>query len=306
MKEKDARFENIKKCPVCASSSLSSFKKRTFDYLDLSKDQVKITDSEYGKIWDLSRCGNCTHVFANPCPTPAFIHSLYSEVADPIYEEEAQGRAKNFIRILSFLGKLYPNKEILFDVGAATGILLHLARQRGWKSEGIETSTWAVKVAAEKYNLNLLEGSFESHPLKPNHYTAVTMVDFIEHIPRPFDAVRKAFEILAPGGTLCVVTPDINSMATKITGLKWWHFRPGHLGYFSLKSLSFLLDRGGFRIKKRRKYSWTFSAHYLLSRKRGLKFLLKDPDLTSFWKKIPIKLALGDSFEIYATKVKRT
>ncbi|MDH5384471.1 MAG: hypothetical protein OEY18_07175, partial [Candidatus Aminicenantes bacterium] len=63
------------------------------------------------------------------------------------------------------------------------------------------------------------------------------------------------------------------------------------------------LRQAGFHIFKQRKYSWTFSAYYLLSRRPRLKFLLKNPLMASIWKKISIKLALLDSFEIYAKKV---
>jgi 2-polyprenyl-3-methyl-5-hydroxy-6-metoxy-1,4-benzoquinol methylase len=305
MKKEAKRFEYLKKCPVCESSFLSLFKKKTFDFLSLDEEQVKITDSQYGKIWDLSRCQNCSHIFANPCPSEDFISSLYAEVEDPLYEEEAQGRSKNFLSILIHLEKMLPQKGAIFDVGAATGIFLNIAQQRGWNVDGIEISSWAAKLAKEKYGLLLQEGSFETAELRKNHYTAVTMVDFIEHIPHPLQALSEAYDILSPDGVLCLVTPDINSMAAKIAGRKWWHFRPAHLSYFSAKSLYTLLRRSGFQVLKERKYAWTFSAHYLISRHRQFKFLLKSPFLASFWKKIQIKLALNDSFEIYAIKETR-
>jgi SAM-dependent methyltransferase len=289
-------------CPVCASFSLVSYKKATFDYFRLNRDQIKITDSDYGKIWDLTRCQNCSHIFANPFPSQDFIRSLYVTTEDPLYEEEAKGRSKNFAKILSFLDKTFPERGVLFDVGAATGILLNLARERGWQVEGIEPSVWAVHLARKRYRLELMEGAFEEAPLKTDYYTSVTMVDFIEHIPHPFEAATKAYKALSPGGILCLVTPDINSRTAKLMGGKWWHFRPGHLGYFTKKSLETMLHRSGFRIIKQRKYSWTFSLHYLLSRRPGLSFLLKNHILASFWKKIRIKLALQDSLEVYARK----
>ena len=302
MKREHKDFERFKKCPVCSSSSLASFKKSTFDFFRLSQDQIKITDSDYGKIWDLSRCQNCSHIFANPSPSPEFISSLYSSVEDPLYEEEAEGRSKSFIRILIRLERIHPSKATLFDVGAATGIFLNLARQRGWEVDGIETSSWAVTSAEQKYNLHLREGSFEEAEVKKNSYAAVTMIDFIEHTPRPFQALVKAHEILSADGVLVLVTPDINSLAAKIAGKRWWHFRAGHLAFFNSRSLHTLLQRSGFQVIKERKYAWTFSAYYLISRKRRLQFLLKNPVLASFWKKIQLKLALGDSFEIYARK----
>ncbi len=287
---------------MCSSTSLAPHKEGSFDESNLNEAHIKITDSDYGKIWSLSRCNSCSHIFANPCPTQEFLQSLYGETEDPLYQEEARGRSKNFKRILTILDKIHPERGILLDVGAATGILMNISQERGWRVEGVEPSAWAVRTARERYNLKILEGAFEAVRLPTEHYNVVTMVDFIEHIPRPFEAVSAAQRILIPGGTLCLVTPDIKSLAAKIMGRKWWHFRAGHLGYFSKKSLQSLLQRAGLRLIKMRKYSWTFSLHYLLSRKSGFNFLSKSKILASFSKKIPIKLALQDSFEIYATK----
>jgi len=302
MAEAQDNFIRLATCPVCGSPSLAPYKKRTFDYRSLHQDQVKITDSEYGKIWDLDRCENCTHVFANPCPSPDFIDSLYGEVEDPDYEEEAEGRSKNFRDILVAIEKYQPEKGNLFDVGAATGILLNLARNRGWHAEGIEASRWAVDLAKKRYNLDISLGSFGSHPIRPDHYSAVTMIDFIEHIPNPSDAAGRAHQILDPEGILCLVTPDIESLAARISGGRWWHFRPGHLSYFTMRSVITLLKKSGFRVKALKRYSWTFSVHYLLSRKDSFRTMLDDPSLALFFKKIPIKLALRDSLEIYAVK----
>jgi 2-polyprenyl-3-methyl-5-hydroxy-6-metoxy-1,4-benzoquinol methylase len=202
------------------------------------------------------------------------------------------------------LDKLHPERGILFDVGAATGILLDISRKQGWHVDGIEPSKWAIGVARDTYDLEIREGVFEKATLPNEHYTVVTMVDFIEHVSHPMDAISMAHKILVPGGTLCLVTPDIDSLAARIFGQKWWHYRPGHLAYFSKKSLNFLLRKSGFQPRKTRKYSWTFSLHYLLSRKPGLHFLLKNHVFASFCKKIPLKLALQDSLEIYATKDK--
>lgn len=291
-------------CPVCRAGDLVPFKKATFDTSLLRPEQVKITDSEYGKIWDLSRCRTCGHIFADPCPNPQSIASLYSQVEDPHYEEEAEGRSRNFLRLLDRLDKLAPEKGALLDVGAATGILLDLARRRGWSPEGIEISEWAVRVARRKYGLCLRQGNLLELDLPREHYAAVSMVDIIEHIPQPLPAAARAWEVLKPGGLLCLVTPDIHSLAAKAAGRRWWHLRPGHLAYFSWQSLAVLLGRTGFRIVELRRYAWTFSAHYLLSR-RPVFHGLAESGLTSFLKRIPIKLPLGDSFEIYAEKVLR-
>jgi SAM-dependent methyltransferase len=301
MRHEEERFRTLAACPACDGATIQEYQKRTYSGR-LTQDQIKITDSQYGKTWDLSICADCGHIFANPCPTPDLLASLYGRVEDPLYEEEAEGRSKNFRRILRRLEKLIPERGALFDVGAATGILLDLARQRGWEPAGIEPSSWAVRVAAQKYKLDLIEGRLETAPLPDGQCAAVTMVDFIEHTAVPFEALKKAHAILKPAGILVLVTPDIHSRAARLAGRRWWHLRPAHLAFFSRRSLSELLRRSGFTVVVERRYAWTFSAHYLLSRNPAFQAAFKGGVLASLLKKIPIKLALRDSFEVYAAK----
>ena len=301
MRQVESGFRTFTACPACAGADIRAYQKGTFSGR-LTHDEVKITDSQYGKTWDLSLCTDCGHIFANPCPTPEFLASLYGRVEDPLYEAEAAGRSRNFLRLLRRLEKLIPERGALFDVGAATGILLDLARRRGWEPAGIEPSSWAVRAAADKYGLRLIEGTLERASLSKDRYAAVTMVDFIEHTALPFEAVGKAQAILRPAGILVLVTPDIHSRAARLAGRRWWHLRPAHLAFFSRRSLEALLRRAGFSILAERRYSWTFSVHYLLSRKPAFEVLLNGLGPASFLKRIPLKLALGDSFEVYAIK----
>ena len=193
------RFERVAACPACGGTRLRPWKKGSIGLRALRPEDVKITDSRYGLTWDLGRCDDCGHIFADPCPTPAFIASLYGALEDPLYEEEAGGRAMNFRRVLARLERLRPEKGRLFDVGAATGILMNLARERGWEVDGVEPSAWAVAFARDRYGLAVREGVFETAAVPPASFDVVTMVDLIEHTARPYDAVRRAAEVLRPG-----------------------------------------------------------------------------------------------------------
>ncbi len=301
MNDDRGRFETVAACPACGGARLRPWKKGLIDIHALQPEDIKITDSRYGLTWDLSVCDDCGHFFADPCPTPGFIGSLYGGLEDPLYEEEAEGRAMNFRRVLARLERLRPEKGRLFDVGAATGILMNLARERGWEVNGVEPSAWAVAFARDRYGLAVREGVFETAAVPPASVDVVTMVDLIEHTARPYDVVRRAAEVLRPGGILCVVTPDIRSAAARLARGTWWHLRPAHLAYFTRGSLDALFRRTGFTVVRRRSYSWTFSAGYIASRKAAFHFLLRGR-LSSFLGRIPIRLALGDSFEIYARK----
>ncbi|MCP2604651.1 class I SAM-dependent methyltransferase [Candidatus Aminicenantes bacterium AH-873-B07] len=289
-------------CPLCQSNNVKFLRKGNIKLENLSPNDIKITDSQYGKFWDLAICNKCDYVFSPHPPPEKTIYSLYQKIEDPAYDEEAENRSLNFLRILSFLEKLRPEKGKLFDVGAATGILLSLAKKRGWEIDGVEPSHWAVNYALNKYGINIRKGIFEKIELPANYYDVVTMIDLLEHIPYPIVGIEKAYRVLKKKGILCIVTPDIKSFMARLFGKKWWHFRPAHLSYFSKRSLQYLLKKSGFEIIKERRYVWTFSLYYLLSRLKIFTPLLKSHKMYSFFKKIPLKLALGDSLEIYASK----
>ena len=293
---------NFENCPVCSRRNIVLFKKGNFPPHNLGPEAVKITDSSYGRLWSLFLCQDCGHIFANPCPSPSTVAQLYRQINDPAYEEEAAGRAQNFKPILNQLDRYFPQKGKLLDIGAATGIFLALAREKGWEVSGIEPSVWAVGVAAKKYNLDLIPASFEEAKLPANYFQVVTMIDFIEHIPHPLEAVRKAAHLLEPLGVLVIVTPNIKSLAARVAGAKWWHFRPAHLAFFTASSLQKLLAEAGFQTKKSSSYSWTFSLFYLISRFRFLRPIWNQPKVALLTKKVRVKLALGDSFLIYAQK----
>lgn len=60
-----------------------------------------------------------------------------------------KSRCEEFLDCLSDLEKIVTGRMI-FDVGAATGYFLDLAKERGWKTAGSEISTFAAKEAANK------------------------------------------------------------------------------------------------------------------------------------------------------------
>lgn len=300
-----SRFTLTEYCPVCRSRRLRPFKKGTLSGRFLDETKLKTTYGRYGEVWDLVRCFDCGHLFANPVPDRGFLLSLYARVEDAAYDEESSGRSHNFLRLLKTLESLAPAKGALFDAGAATGLFLDLARERGWSVAGVEASAWSVRCAKSKYGLDLMPGAVEDIPSSLGPFQAVTMIDIIEHTPVPRAAVAKAFDILAPGGLLCVVTPDIHGLAARLAGKRWWHLRPGHIAYFSAKSLATLLRDAGFTIALQKRYVWTFSLHYILTRIPPFSAMASQPRTASILKRIRIKLALRDSFEIYAMKETR-
>ena len=284
------------KCPLCGSEEVVFWKKGNFDYEKAEAEDFKITDSDYGLFPSLMRCENCELRFAAKMPSPTQLVRLYSEVVDPEYEGEKEGRGENFYRILTYMEKL-KKPGTLLDVGSATGILMELAEKRGWKTKGVEASKWACEVASSR-GLEVYNGDFLDYP-ESEKFDAITMVDILEHLAAPGKAIEKAGRLLKPGGLLVIVTPDIGSITARLMGRKWWHLRPPHINFFTRRTLKWAAENYGFKILKVRNYIWNFSLHYLVTRfgigRRYFKFGLL--------KKIKLKLILFDSMEGYLEKL---
>lgn len=98
----------------------------------------------------------------------------------------------------------------------------------------------------------------------------ITMGDVIEHLQRPMDGLRKAWELLKEGGVLWLSTPNFESSFTRMMkafDAMWCE--PYHITYFFWEGLLRLLDQVGFELLE-----YTVSNRYngsmeLLLRKRS-------------------------------------
>ncbi|MBU4268880.1 MAG: methyltransferase domain-containing protein [Acidobacteria bacterium] len=292
------RLQSIDSCPLCQSPQISLFIKGTVAPQKISAADFKITDSHYGLRWTFFSCRRCGFVFANPCPAQETIAEFYANLADEEYSQENEGRGRNFSTILK---RLLPHAlpgSLLLDVGAASGIFLNLARAAGYRVEGIEPSVALVADAERLYGLKLFCGTVEQFSANEK-FTVITLLDVLEHVTNPDTFLKVLSGFLAPGAMLVIVTPDIGSLAARIMGGRWWHYRVAHLNFFNSRSLVWLLEKHGFEIVLRKRFAWNFSAYYLLTR---LLPFLKIKALQTRLKKLHLKLQLLDSWEIYAKK----
>ncbi len=294
------KFTTLKACPLCASENINEFKKGTINTDNISPTDFKITDSSYGSVWDFSKCNDCGFVFSNPKIDKESLENFYSELEDNEYSDEWEGRGKNFLKIFKRLGKFgIPGKSLL-DIGAASGIFVKLANEKGYESQGIEPSSALVKEAKEKFGIDIFEGTIEDFQLKKK-FSVITMLDLIEHVTNPSEFVGKVSGFIEKGGILILVTPDIDSIPAKIFRNKWWHYRTAHVNFFNKKSLEYLLEKYGFKIEKKYRYAWNFSFYYILS--RIFPSLKNKKGLQKLFKRLNLKLQLFDSWEIYARKI---
>jgi 2-polyprenyl-3-methyl-5-hydroxy-6-metoxy-1,4-benzoquinol methylase len=273
---------------------------------DNYSDTYKITDHTVNVAVRLVKCLKCGLIYMNPQVDHARIYSNYTSMADDFYAQEEAGRRRSADSILKYLEKI-DKKGRLLDVGCATGFLLDQARKGGWEVYGVELSAWAVDYAKNKLQLpNITQASLKEANYPANFFDAVVLKDVIEHLTNPKETLEQIRYVLKPNGIICCNTPDIDSLASKILGAKWWGIKQSHLFYFNKNTLSALFKATGFVPVKIRSHARTFTLNYwiynLLKGRPAFGFILSRLDKKPSWANTLVCVDLGDQVEIFARK----
>lgn len=253
----------------------------------------------HGPIW---ACQDCGLLFQWPRPDPAALASAYAEVVDPLYMAERENRLLTFRRVLRHLGPGAGRR--LLDVGAYCGYFLEVARQGGFRAEGLELSRWAAEHARDQ-GFTMRSETLEERARGGERYQVVTMWDVVEHFADPRAELAAAFRLLEPGGRLWLSTIDAGSLAARLLGGRWPWLMDMHLFYFDRSNLSALLEETGFRVLVRRSYTHTVSADYLL-RKAAASFPALAPLVRLLRRLVParwpVPVNLGDNMLLAAER----
>ncbi len=250
-------------CWICGASGRQPFERtRTADHLDSSS--FRISDAAYGTTLPLARCEQCGFVSAESAAVAEVPH-FYEQMDDPEYLESGQPRARQMEALLERALRFAPQAKTVLDVGAGSGLLVLAARRRGLQAVGVEPSRSLVAAAREQ-GIELLCGSLPNPALRPGQFDLIFMVDVIEHVGNPLELLRQCARLLSRDGKLLLVTPDLDSLAARVTGGKWWHFRVAHIGYFNRDTLRDIGRRAGLEIVHRFRPWWFLPLGYLLQR----------------------------------------
>ncbi len=281
-------------------------------YKALSKDireTYKITDYDIVPSLRIVRCRSCGLIYTSPRPAINSLLSNYINMVDEIYLQEEKGRRLSAQSILKMLKRLKRTGRLL-DIGCATGFLLDEARKQGWEIYGVELSEWAVSYAKDKLGIeNIFQGAFKRANYPDNYFDAVVLKDAFEHLINPKDTLIQIRRILKTNGILCVNTPDIGSLVSKILKARWWGVKQAHLYYFTSKTLCKMLEATGFVPVKSRSHARTFSLRYwtekIGSYNKTLNKIFSLLNKYSSMSKRLVCINLGDQIEIYARKARK-
>lgn len=250
-----------KGCWVCGHEGSRQVK--TGSRLQPSADDFRITDASYGATADIFQCTACGFLY---CPHLHNPLDHYASMEDREYEATRQQRALQFAKLLARIPAVAAGKRLL-DIGAGSGILIEEAIKLGCDTIGVEPSTYLAD-AAKQRGLPVITGSFPNAAIE-GPFDVITLIDVIEHVDNPLEILDSARRLLAPDGVCVLVTPDLGSLAARILGWHWWHFRVAHIGYFNERTLALLLGNCGLVSIASWRPGWFFPADYLATRAIG-------------------------------------
>ena len=267
------------------------------------KPNLSCTNSGHGNHYQIVTCNKCGMVYSSPRPKPKFIEDIYSQTEDEIYVKEERGRYKTFSNVL----KRFPKKSgKMLDIGCNTGIFLEEAKRLGFETYGIEPSVHSAQRAREVKGLNVIAGVAPCETPWNTKFEFITLWDVIEHLCDPLPVLHFMKDLLTDDGEVHIATMNLDSLYVNLVGENWPWYMEMHLHYFTVKSITKLLERAGFKVTKTYGYTHIVHRDYLEEKLKSIWSPLVFPaklvsklimDSEGF---IPVNL--GDMMHIVAVK----
>jgi len=157
---------------------------------------------------NICQCRACGYIFDSPRPIAAEVASFYSKPGQYktwISEDEARDLLwKRRLRKMERTRK----PGTLLDVGTGIGQFLHHAGVVYSKVYGTEVSDSAIRIAKDRYGLEVLKGDIESIDFGGLKFDNITLFHVLEHVPNPKSVVERCRQLLSEGGVLVIAVPN--------------------------------------------------------------------------------------------------
>jgi SAM-dependent methyltransferase len=161
---------------------------------------------------------------------------------------------KTYRRRMAVVQRHFQRPGRVLDVGCAAGYFLSVMQAEGWDVLGLEPSD-AIRTRAEELlgAERVRTGLLGEADLPTAAFDLVTMWDVLEHIPDPVAALREVRRVLKPEGRLILETQNVASLAARVFGRRWQHYKhTEHIYHFDRRTVARVLREAGFELLENR------------------------------------------------------
>jgi len=265
------------------------------------------------------RCHNCGLIYVHPVehldrfyhdgapdrkPSPEERTEEEGHLAH--YLGEGEWKRRNLAGVLDEIEAFCPHGRLL-DLGCYCGLLLDLARARGWDAIGVEPEETARRYAVEHLGLNVFGGTLDQATFPLHTFDVVVSLQVFEHLLDPRENLDQITRVLKPGGLLVVEVPGIDNFGFRLLGRWHRHFARHHLFFFSTRTLTRLLTEADYQVKQVVYPARQLSLRHLAGQVGGVDTLLSTR-LRRWVERLglgtaTVSINLKDILRVYAIKV---
>jgi 2-polyprenyl-3-methyl-5-hydroxy-6-metoxy-1,4-benzoquinol methylase len=238
-------MEKLNNCPVCGKSDFRTY--LTVPDFFLSKEEFTIV-----------MCKDCEFKFVNPRPKYENLGKYYESeeyishsntsigLVNSVYQKIRKHTHKKKFNLVTNCA----NGKTILDIGCASGELLYLFKNNGWKTSGIEPNENARSFAINNYGLNIFDESAISG-FENEKFDAITMWHVLEHVSDLNGRISEIKRILKKNGVFIVAVPNCDSYDANYYKEFWAAYDvPRHLYHFTPKTIESLMSKFNFKIEK--------------------------------------------------------
>ena len=226
-----------------------------------SEQHLDAPATEHTGALRLSRCSRCNVVYEDPRPPAEEIAAFYANTdlwtrstdaeGNPrAYVTELRAKTPTFRDLVRRIEQFVPGGRLL-DVGAGPGLLESVVDRTRWSVTGVELSRYIADFGRREMGAHILDGRFEDVALPERDYDVLVMKYVLDHMETPAAALRRAHEVVRPGGLLVIADLiNIESPCARIFGHGHRLLHPMHFTYFAPSTIRLHLRRFGFRVAR--------------------------------------------------------
>ncbi|MFI5057411.1 MAG: class I SAM-dependent methyltransferase [Candidatus Acidiferrales bacterium] len=200
---------------------------------------------------DYYTCRGCALTFVFPWPDDRALQGRYDDYGRRYYSIDV---LKDFLLSRKHypreLGLLLRTTKVgaLLDVGCSVGGFVKASSEVGYTSEGIDISPTSVAVGQEA-GIKIRAGDFLCSNFSTK-FDVITMWATLEHLPEPNRYVRRARELLRPGGVILASVPNYSGITQRLIGTRDRYVCIDHLNHWTAHGFAAYLSRFGFEISE--------------------------------------------------------